>query len=276
MTKTQLAELHHPRSPGPVAATVRGVDGIGRKTVIDLHLIAESTPSSATIRQLKNAANRQHPHRYRCTQCGAHTNLPTTDPSTPAEGVRLCRACAHIDRIQTAQRLAATARSLARTSARDLLDDPRTTIVHAHTPNRGVTQGGYKRPPTSSTITCLDTNGHTLLDLTVRLGGPRTQDVPNAAIWPGEAATTIREVLTDRHLLLWSVDRPLKALHEVFYRNEIPGPFPTGYAAVHDLWHLSLQWRGDLDPRTTHTIPPVPPGDAHRMLYLLQQIAGAA
>lgn len=264
LTKSRLSQLSFPRRPGPVRATVNGTDGIGRKAVIDLHLISESTPSNATSAQLAAAAHRQHPHRYTCTQCGARPDLPT---EPPGDGVRLCQACAHIWHLRDVQRQAAEERTRVRDQAAELVDDPRTVIIHTTFTDRGTTDAGAKRPPSAAHITALDTTGRAVLDLTVRLVGPRAQGIPEGAIDPAVATETIREALAERHLVLWNDTNHSLA--------SVAAAFPTGYGVRHDLHLLTLRWRGDIDPHTGRQRPVVSPGRADRMLLLLKQIADA-
>ncbi|WP_369267949.1 hypothetical protein, partial [Streptomyces harbinensis] len=63
-TETQLKTMDLPRRPGPPAATVKGVDGIGRRTTITLYRIDQSVPTAATAAQLAAATGGRIGHAH--------------------------------------------------------------------------------------------------------------------------------------------------------------------------------------------------------------------
>lgn len=267
LTKTQLARLDLPRTPGPIRASVKGYDGTGRKTTIDLHLISESEPTTASPKQL--AAARARSDRRTCTECGAHPEQPC---AAYQDGAVRCRACRHIRVLHLLQRDAADQRANAARRAAELLADPCLAVVHVTLTERGTTAGGAKRPPAAAHLVALDATGVTLADVTVRLVGPRVKGVPDGAVAPEDAASILLAALGDRTLLTWDGEG-IGAIAEAVRRAGIPSPFPSGYGSHHDLRMMTIQWRGDLDPVTRGHHLPVSPGRADRILHLLQQIA---
>lgn len=267
LTQTQLGQLDLPRKPGPVRATVKGYDGTGRKITIGLHLITESTPTASTPKQLTAARNSSN--RRTCTECGAHPDQPCT---AYQDGPVLCRACAHVRALRLLQQEAAKMRTQAARLAAELLADPRLTVVHVALTDRGTTPAGAKRSPAAAHLVALNATGTTLVDVTVRLIGPRSKDVPAGAVAPEDAAAPLLAALDGRILAIWSGEGA-GPIAEAVRRVGIPSPFPSGYGRHHDLREIVQRWRGDIDPVTRSWRPPVSPGRADRMLYLLQQIA---
>ncbi|MFF9481670.1 hypothetical protein [Streptomyces sp. NPDC014733] len=271
MTRTQLSSLDQPREPGgPVRATVEGRDDAGRRAVFDLYLISESRATRAGATQLAAAAARGTAGTRVCEQCGARPDLPCT----PVGDWLLCRTCAHIDMLHARQRQAAEARTRAAACAADLLADDRLAVLHVDYTERGTAPAGTHRTPSAAHLTALDSDGHVLLDLQMRLIPPRAKGtIPERAVDPATAGDEIRRALEGRMMLVWAADslRDLsrsKALDDGW-------PFPTGYGRRHELCHLVADWRGDLDPKTGQPRPAMAPGRADRMLHLLQQTAGA-
>lgn len=267
LTQTQLGQLDLPRKPGPVRATVAGRDGTGRKMTIGLHLITESTPTTSTPKQLTAARNSSN--RRTCTGCGAHPDQPCT---VYQDGPVLCWACAHVRALRLLQCEAANLRANAARLAAELLADTRLAVVHVTLTDRGTTPAGTRRPPSAAHLIALDATGATLADVTVRLIGPRSKDVPAGAVAPEDAAAPLLAALDGRVLLTWSGES-IGPIAESVHRVGIPSPFPSGYGRHHDLREIVQRWRGDIDPITRAWRPPVSPGRADRMLYLLQQIA---
>ncbi|MFG2141524.1 hypothetical protein [Streptomyces sp. NPDC048650] len=272
MTQTQLGSLDLPREPGgPVRATVEGRDGTGRRAVFDLYSISESRPTRAGARQLAAAADRCATGTRVCEQCGARPDLPCTQ----VDAWLLCQVCAHIEKLRARQRQAAEARARATEQAAELLADGRLAVVHLDYTDRGTTPAGDRRAPSAAHITALDAGGRALLDVHMRLLSPCSQGIPAGATAPEAAVEQIRRVLADRVIVVWSADG-LSDLSKALRALDLDWPFPAGYGRRHDLWHLAMDWRGELDPTTGQPRPTIPPDRVDRTLYLLQQIAGPA
>jgi hypothetical protein len=273
MTKTQLADLDLPRKPGPVAATVDGYDFRDKKTVIELYRVSESVPSPASARALTAARTRTGaPDPRRCTDCDARPQLSCT---AYQDGARRCQACTHIHRLRTLQRAAADARAHATARAAELLAGQRLAVVHVDLTDRGTTPSGNRRSPSAGHLTALDHTGKVLITTLMRLVGPRSDGIPEGAVSPDDAALPLRTALSGRVVLRWGWDGlgPVSAALRTAGWTDV---IPSGYGSTYDLQTLTAQWRGDLDPRTTHARPVIEPGRADRMLYLLQQIAADA
>ncbi|MEV8395942.1 MULTISPECIES: hypothetical protein [unclassified Streptomyces] len=270
MTKTALGRLDLPRRPGgPVRATVKGEDRPGHKAVLDLYLVSESVPSPASGRQLAAARARSGTDPRTCTGCGAHPEQPCT---TYDDGQALCGACAHIRYLRSEQHKAAEHRAWATGHAAQLLADERLAVVHITLTERGTTPSGARRTPSAATLTALDTTGRVLVDVTVRLIGPRSQGIPDGAVAPEDAAGPIRQALAGRTLVLWA-EGTTAELSTALHQPGQPPAIPAGYGVRHYLWSTVMHWRADIDPRTRHPRSCLPPGTADRLLYLLQRIA---
>lgn len=270
LTKTQLTQLDLPRRPGEVAATVDGYDYRDKKAEIDLYRVDESVPSPATGRALAaSRARTDGPDPRLCTTCGAHPERPV---NAYQDGARLCGACTHIRRLQILQREAADRRTIAAARAAELVADERTAVVQVDLIQRGTTPSGAQRSPSAARLVALDTTGHVLIDVTVRLVGPRSAGIPSGAVAPADAAPKLREALAGRRLVRWGHDA-LIPLQQAFRKADWCDVIPSGYGIDYDLWNLTVSWRGDVDHRTRSVRGVTPPGRADRMLYLLQQIA---
>ncbi|MFE2600147.1 hypothetical protein ACFXCZ_27270 [Streptomyces sp. NPDC059396] len=273
MTKTMLAKLDLPRRPGgPVRAMVTGQDFRGRKTDLDLYAVAESVPSPASSRQLTAARAGSGTDARTCTDCGARPEQPCT---TYADGAALCGTCAHIRALRTAQRDAAESRAWAIDTAARLLADERLAVVHVDLTHRGTTSSGVKRSPSAARLVALDTAGQPLIDVTVRLVGPRSKGIPDSAIAPEDAADPIRTALAGRTLLLWAEGTAGELAGALQQPGQQPA-IPTGYGVRNYLWSPAMHWRADIDLRTRRLRPCIPPGTADRLLHLLQRIAADA
>ncbi|MFJ9407058.1 hypothetical protein [Streptomyces sp. NPDC101393] len=260
MTQTQLRELDLPRDPGgPVRATVEGRDASGHRATFDLYLVSESRPTAADAAELAQSAARRTTGARVCEQCGACPELPCTR----VDAWLLCAACAHVDKLRARQKQAADARANAVEQAGRLLADERLAVVHFD-----YDDGDRVR------LTALDAAGNPLFDILMSLdpaaAGPG--DPPRGAVGPREAADRIRRALQGRVMLVWHAD-DLADFSHALHGLDIEWPFPAGYGNRHDLFHLALDWRCDLDPHSGQPRPLVPPGRADRMLYLLGQIA---
>lgn len=275
MTKSQLAALDLPRRPGPdVRARVEGKDFRDKDMVIDLYDVTESLPSNTSISRLVASRARGGTGLRRCTECGARPDLPCT----PYEGDDvLCGACLHIRWIQRSQRDAAVYRQVAAQKAVELLADDQLAIVHVDLTERGKTDGGVRRKPSAAHLVALDNAGSKLIDILVRLVGPRSAGIPSGAVAPEDVVDQVREVFSDRQLLTWGAGQLTDLAAALYKPGQPQSPvFPTGFRHRHDLQSLTLHWRGDINPRTRTARPAVAPGRADRMHYLLCQIAADA
>lgn len=268
LTKTQLAQLDLPRRPGPLAATVDGFNYRGKNTTHELYRIDQSTPTTATPAQLAASRARATTDPHLCTDCGAHPDAQTTASD---DSQRLCRTCHHIHRLRTLQQDMAARRASAARQAAQLLAAP-LAVLHIDLVERGTTPSGTRRAPAAARAEAVDEHGTLLFRTVVRLVGPRAKGVPEDAEDPADAGPRIREALANRHILYW-VGAGLSDLQAALRAAGTHDALPSGYNIRHDLRELVVAWRGDLDPTTGHPQPPVPPGRAGRMHYLLQQIA---
>ncbi|MFF8423174.1 hypothetical protein [Streptomyces sp. NPDC015680] len=272
MTKSQLQRLTLPRQPGgPVRATVEGRDGAGRRGTFDLYLVTESEPTSATAAQLAAAAARRTTADRMCDECGARPDRPCTpwgDTGRP-----LCQTCAHIERLRTAQRQATERRAHVQREAAELLDQD-LAVLHVTYTDRGTTPSGRRRPPSAAHVTALAPTGETLIDTRPRLVPPRSKGIPDETVDPELAAEEIRTALDGKTVVAWS-GHVLTDLSTALRDLKISWPVPTGYGRRHDLFQMTLAWRGDIDPKTGKPRVPIAPDRADRMLHLLHEMAGA-
>ncbi|WP_435601306.1 hypothetical protein [Streptomyces sp. C10-9-1] len=269
MTRTQLADLDLPRTPGPVAATVTGYNWRGKEDTFDLHRIDQSTPTSATPRQLAASRARSKQDPRTCTDCGAHTEHPC---APYADGALLCLACLHIHSLRASQQQAAISQAEARRTAAELLADPSLAVVHLSLTDRGLTPSGAQRSPSAVHLVAVDATNSTLIDTTVRLVGPRSKGIPESALAPEDAAGPVTAALDGRRVVHWDAASALSELYRVL--RAAGGELTP--ARPRDLRTLTFAWRADLDPRTSMHRHITPPGRADRLLYLLQQIAAPA
>lgn len=270
MTKTQLRSLDLPRTPGKVTAYVDGYDGIGRNTTHDLYAVSESVPTKATAKQLQAARARGGEAQRYCADCYGRPELPCT---TPYDGDRfLCATCAHIHRLRAAQKAAREDRRAVAVQAWELLADERLAVVHVTLTERGTTPSGVKRSPSAAHLVALDNKGGTLVDVTVRLVGPRSAGIPAGAIAPEDAVDQIRAALTGRALVVWGTEA-IGVLAGALHQQGMTPAIPVGYGVRTSLERLVLGWRCDINPRTYSPRPAIAPGRADRMLLLLQHIA---
>jgi hypothetical protein len=179
-------------------------------------------------------------------------------------------------RLRAAQKSAAADRAHAVARAAELLADERLAVVHVNFIERGVTESGVRRTPAAVHLVALDHRGKLLIETVVRLISPRSKGIPPAAIAPEAAAAPLREALAGRRLLRWGSDGDaLAALTRALRAAGWQDVIPTGHGIDQDLWTLTLRWRGEIDPRTHRPPTVIPPGNADRMHYLLQQIAAS-
>lgn len=271
MTKTQLLELDLPRRPGPVRATVEAYNWRGKRQTFDLFRVAESTPSPASARQLAARRTDGTPNPHLCSDCGAHPEQPAT---VYQDGRRLCRACQHIYALRVLQEDYARRAAYVSRGAAELLRVP-LAVVHCELAERGTTASGSPRSPAAVRAEAVDEAGAGLLDVTVRLVGPRSKGIPEGAQAVDDVGQRIRDAFAGRRLLVWSGEG-FNLLSGALRAAGWTDAIPTGYGAVRDLEDMAMHWRADFDHATRAPRRPVPPGRADRMLYLLQQIGADA
>lgn len=268
LTQTQLATLDLPRRPGPVAATVEGRNWRDKKDTFDLYRIDQSQPSPATARQL--AARHRTPDSHTCTDCRAHPDLPVTVYS---DGARLCRACVDIRHLRALQADDTQHRAVVARHAAELLTSP-VAVLHCDLAQRGTMPSGAPRTPSAVRVTAVDGDGQNLIDITVRLVGPRSLGIPAGAVPADDAALPLRQALTGRRVVRWPGE--LTELSTVLRSGGWRDVIPDGYGQLIDLRDMATWWRGDRDPVTGHKRLPQTPGSAVEKLHLLQQIAADA
>lgn len=266
VTATTLGQLEFPRTaPDQPTAWVETRDWRDKKDTVALYDARKAVPTKATAAQLEAAAARSTNPRT-CPDCGAHTQRPLVD-------VKLCPACARIGRLRAAQQRAAVDRAAAATTVAQLLARPDLAVVQVDLTVPPPTPSGRARPATAAHVRAVDDSGKKLLDVLVRLVGPRAQHVPAGAVPLADAVPTIHAALIGRALVAWN-EQELYTL-----RQHAPHPTwsawrygdrPTGVAT------LSARWHGLINPDTRNLISPIPPGTPDRLLLHLRRIAATA
>jgi hypothetical protein len=286
---TALGELEYPRTPdGQVpVAWVDTRDCSDHKTSLPLYDARACPPTTATARQLVAAAHRSARQRQRtCADCDARCQrpLPPLDEHDPRP---LCPACRHVALLRRRQAELATSRLACAERARELLASPQAAVLQVDLVVPPPTPAGRKRPPTAARVRAVGLDGTRLVDMLVRLVGPRAHHLSAGAIAAEDAAPAIHRVLLGRRLLLWS-DQDLAGLRLATRHADLPGVVglawawascslkePTRARAV-ALQHLAAQWRGQLDPHTRALVACLAPGTPDRLLLMLQRIATPA
>jgi hypothetical protein len=284
---TALGELEYPRTADgqdPVA-WVDTRDWRDRKTSIPLYDVRACPPTKATARQLEAAAAARSGRQRRCADCGAccQRSLPPLDQDDPRP---LCPACRHVALLRRRQAEAAAARPICAQRARELLGWPHAAVIQVDLTIPPPTPGGRRRPPTAARVRAVGLDGGRLVDVLVRLVGPRAHHIPDGAVAPQEVAPAIDQALVGRRLLMWSADEAahlrLAARHQ-----DLPGPIEVAWslggvrpgvqtpiqARAVAVRHLATQWRGQLDPQTRTLVECLAPGTPDRLLLMLRRIA---
>ncbi|MGK5532083.1 hypothetical protein [Streptomyces sp. URMC 129] len=143
--------------------------------------------------------------------------------------------------------------------------------------------GGVRRWPRASPPW---TTPGRLVDVLVRLAGPRTPGAPENALPPEEGTAALTKTLGGRTLLGWTADELTPVLERL---AALGHPARLGVRRVAGTGPLDLsgrwpgqvrdrvaQWRGELDPATGELRQPWPPGTADRLHLLLTRIANAS
>ncbi|TMR14094.1 hypothetical protein ETD86_29555 [Nonomuraea turkmeniaca] len=274
-SRSQLAGADLPRTPdGPVAGYVKGEDWRGKDRDIALYRVAECPPTAATAGQLAAAERRATRTAHVCADCGAHCQQQLAE-----RGLRpRCVACSHIARLVAKQIELRERRAVLAAWARDLLEDPATAVVWVSVHEAPRTPAGRARPPLAARVQAVDGSGDRLLDVLVRLTGPRTAGAPAKAVSAAEGAAALHAALDGHHLVGW-YDRPLHSVTERLatlgapVRLDTPDRTPQRDGWPGTAQERVAQWRGELDPATGRLRQPWPPGTADRLWLLLRRIA---
>jgi hypothetical protein len=276
MPATTLGELEYPRSTAgqdPVA-WVDTRDWSDRKTSIPLYDARACPPTKATARQLAAAAARSTRRRI-CAQCGAHCQRPLT--LDPQDRRPLCPACRQVARLRRAQAEVAAQRRDAAERAAQLLGWDDAALVQVDQTIPPPTPAGRKRPATAARVRACDLAGGRLLDVLVRLVGPRAHHIPQGAVAPETAAPAIHRALDGRRLIVWH-EPDLQHLREVApdlnraAQFRFVNLYGFGREQVAVLWWLATRWRGQVDPTTRQLVACLPPGTPDRLALLLRRI----
>ncbi|WP_137982429.1 hypothetical protein [Streptomyces violaceusniger] len=285
-SKSQLGRADLPREPGgPVRGWVSGRDFRGREMDIELYAVAESVPTKASGGQLAAADRRRTATVRVCSDCGANCQQPLAE----RRGRYLCAMCAKLARIVDFQIELRERRTELAAWAQGVLADPGLAVVWVEVMEAEPTPSGRRRPPLAARVHAVDGHGRLLVDVLVRLAGPRTKGAPAAAIPPEEGARALQAALEGRRRITWTADAlqavtgRLAALgHPVRLGPAGPHGPETGVWSPHrPAWPGQVcdrlaQWRGELDPVTGELRAPWPPGAADRLLLCLQRIASTA
>lgn len=280
-SKTQMATADLPREPdGPVRGYVAGRDFRSRETEIPLYAVAESRPTRASGGQLASADARRTATVRMCTDCGANCQLPLQE----RQGRHLCPMCWRIAKVVDFQIELRERRAENAAWAGGLLAGA-LAVVWVEVLDAGLTPAGRKRAPLAARVQAVDEKGRRILDVLIRLAGPRTQGAPAEALSPGEGAERMAAALAGRRRVVWG---PLTAVRERLAALGHPvglepqSPEPTVVWSQHRRnWSGSVadrvaQWRGELDPATGELRTPWPPGTADRLWLCLTRMANAA
>ncbi len=300
VTKTTLAALDMPRCADgvPVAAHVTDRSMRGNPTFA-LFDMTQCPPTSATGRQLAAARATSDRTRYRCADCGAHTERPVPGVGI---GAGLCPACRHITRLRAEEARLAAELELIAADVAAVLDGPDAVVVQVDQHVPPPADSGRARPATAVRVRVAGLDGRRLADVTVRLVGPRARWVPEHAVDPAAGWAKLGKVLDGKRLVAWSA-LELDQLHDV------APAYPSAYAAIawaapyrsqdedddpertarQQEWLTDerrdparpvllapavARWRGVLDPATGKLVDPLPPGTPDRTALLMATMAG--
>ena len=223
---TALAELEYPRTPGgqqPVA-WVECRDWRDRKTSIPLYDARACPPTKATAAQLEAAARRATVRRV-CADCQARCQRPL--PLDPDDRRPRCPACRQLARLRTRQAQLAQARPHLAARAAELLSWPDAAILQVDLTVPPPTPAGRRRPATAAHLRAVDLHGMRLVQVLVRLVGPRAHHVPVHAVPAAAAAPVVHRALLGRRLLTWSLQdlrslQDLERLHQAAPHPDLP------------------------------------------------------
>ncbi|MEU3625675.1 hypothetical protein [Amycolatopsis coloradensis] len=180
-----------------------------------------------------------------------------------------------------------------------LLAGPEAVVVQRDLHEPPVSESGRRRPATAARVRVAGLDGRKLIDVTIRLVGPRAKWVPESAVEKSDGVARIRPVLRGKRLIAWA-EEELSGLRELDPEGGYPGardaePWGTllldreidpGYLERRSARRasspsvmvrlLAQQWRGQLDPVTRELVPCVAPGSPDRTALLLRRIAESA
>ncbi|MFI9588289.1 hypothetical protein ACIHCQ_42395 [Streptomyces sp. NPDC052236] len=285
-SKSQLARADLPREPGgPVRGWVAGRDFRGREMDIELYSVAESVPTKATGGQLAAADRRRTATVRVCSDCGANCQQPLAE----RRGRYLCAMCAKLARIVDFQIELRERRVELAEWAGALLADPALAVVWVDVIEAERTASGRQRPPLAARVQAVDGNGRRLVDVLVRLAGPRTKGAPAEAVPAEEGAKALQAALEGRRRITWTsgalavvTDRLAALGHPVRLGPAVPtGPAEAEPWPQHrrnwpgQVSDRLAQWRGELNPATGQLREPWPPATADRLLLCLQRMAAS-
>ncbi|MEZ0094962.1 hypothetical protein [Streptacidiphilus sp. EB129] len=279
--KSSLAKADLPREPGgPVRGWVAGTDWRDKKTEIALYAVAESVPTKATANQLAAARRRSTAVRV-CDDCGAHTQQPLTQSGDGAHRCVMCRRIARIRRLQAGLR---AGRGALAEWAQQLLADPLTAVVWVSVVE-AEPGGSGRRPPLAARVHVVDAAGARLLDVLVKLAGPRTKGAPVEAVPAEQGAAALQRALAGRRLAGWdgeALTPVLERLEALGHRVRLDAIGPKTWEQSHYGRRSPLMaaaagrvaaWRGELDPGTGKLRAAWEPGTADRLWLLLGDVA---
>ncbi|WP_150255255.1 hypothetical protein [Nocardiopsis deserti] len=268
MTRTQLAELEFPRTPGTVAATVKTYDWRGKPDVLALYDWREAAPSPASAAQLEAAQRSVR----ECGECGARPDGKLWELST---GLRVCRPCLLVARLRKVQRdLADQRRGHAREVAELLAATPGPVVVYPRRIRPPKPAGATRTPAVCAVELDTFADGRRAR-VVLRVGGARNPHVPPGAVPLAEGAPAAAALLAGRIPVVWdeTAADELAAIGEHLRRagQDVPGRGQVWAAR----WRATV-WRGDLDVSTRALGAVVDPGTPDRLALLLRRIAATA
>ena len=281
---TALGELEYPRTADgqQPAAWVDTRDWADRKASVALYDARACPPTAATARQLQAAAARSR-RRRACADCGARCQrpLPPLDPDQDRRP--LCPACRHVALLRRRQAQLAAARPAIAARAAELLAWPDGAVVQVDLTVPPPTPAGRRRPPTAARVRACDLAGARLVDVLVRLVGPRAHHVPPGAVARADAAGAVHRAVLGRRLVVWRV-ADLHQLAMAAPHERLPGSWQAsdlsqphlpvgGHVRAVAVEPVATRWRGQLDPRTRALVACHAPGTPDRLWLLLRRIA---
>lgn len=281
MSATNLGELEFPRvAEGEPVAWVDADDWRGKKDSVALFDVNLCPPSKASAGQLVAAGRKSSKQRV-CEDCGARCQRPLPRHSE-ADQRRMCPACRQIARLRERQAEVAELREQHREWAAKLLAGESGVAVQVDLVVPPPTDSGRKRPATAARVRAADLTGKRVLDVTLRLVGPRAKWVPEEAVSTEEGVPKVHKALLGKTLILWS-STEMEALREAAphetWKGEVPswrvkpGEQPPERARVATVRTKATQWRGQLDPRHRNLVDCVAPGSPDRLVLLVQRMA---
>lgn len=283
MSATALGELEFPRvaAGDPVAYVEVRENWRGKRDTVDLYDVHACPPSKASAGQLV-AAHRKSARPRVCEDCGARCQRPLVQHSED-DPRRLCPACRQIARLRERQAELAQLREQHGEWAGKVLAWEACAVVQVDLTVPPPSDSGRRRPATAAQIRAVDLTGRRLVNVTIRLVGPRARWVPDCAVSSEEGVPKVHRALLGRSLVLWEGSE-MEALREAAphetWQSQVPrwqlrpGEQPAERATRTTVHTRATQWRGQLDPQHRDLVDCVAPGSPNRLLLLLQRMAG--